>query len=53
MTDAECIRFLQAAMSRLGLSWHGFRKVRRLVYKRHARRQPGDADVIRGALEPA
>lgn len=38
MTDSECIRFLQAALPRLRLRWAGFRKVRRLVYKRLARR---------------
>ena len=38
MTDAECTRFLQAALPRLGLRWPGFRKVRRLVCKRLAKR---------------
>ncbi|HEX9673917.1 MAG TPA: CheR family methyltransferase [Burkholderiales bacterium] len=38
MTDTDCISFLQAALPRLGLRWPGFRKVRRLVCKRLARR---------------
>jgi chemotaxis protein methyltransferase CheR len=38
MTDSECIGFLQSALPRLGLRWPGFRKVRRLVCKRLARR---------------
>jgi len=38
MTDSDCIGFLQAALPRLGLRWPGFRKVRRLVCKRLARR---------------
>lgn len=36
--DAEGIRFLQWCLPRLGLRWQGFRKVRKLVYKRIARR---------------
>jgi len=38
MTDSECNGFLQAALHRLRLRWPGFRKVRRLVCKRLARR---------------
>ena len=38
MTDPDCTRFLQAALPRLRLRWAGFRKVRRLVCKRLARR---------------
>lgn len=38
IADIDCTRFLQAALPRLGLRWPGFRKVRRLVCKRVARR---------------
>jgi len=38
MTDSDCIGFLQAELPRLRLRWPGFRKVRRLVCKRLARR---------------
>lgn len=38
MTDAEGIQFLQWCLPRLGLRWPGFRRVRRQVYKRIARR---------------
>jgi chemotaxis protein methyltransferase CheR len=38
MTDPDCARFLQAVLPRLGLRWAGFRKVRRIVCKRLARR---------------
>ncbi len=38
MNDAECARFLQWALPRMGLRWAGFRKVRRGVCKRVARR---------------
>jgi chemotaxis protein methyltransferase CheR len=38
MTDAECVDFLQWALPRMGLRWHGFRKVRRQVCRRVARR---------------
>ncbi len=38
MTDSECTRFLQEALPRLHLRWAGFRKVRKLVCKRVARR---------------
>lgn len=55
MNDLECIRFLQAALPRLGLRWPGFRKVRRLVRKRIARRlqERGlpDLDAYRAYLD--
>jgi hypothetical protein len=38
MRDAEGVEFLQWCLPRLGLRWPGFRKVRRQVYKRVARR---------------
>ena len=38
MTDAECVAFLQWALPQLDLRWSGFRKVRRQVCKRIARR---------------
>jgi chemotaxis protein methyltransferase CheR len=38
VTDAECVRFLQWALPRLGLRWQGFRKVRRQVCRRVSRR---------------
>ena len=38
MRDEECIPFLQWALPRLGLSWPGFRKVRRQVCRRISRR---------------
>ena len=38
MTDADCVAFLRWALPRLGLRWPGFRKVRRQVCKRVARR---------------
>ncbi len=38
MTDADCVAFLQWALPRLGLRWAGYRKVRRQVCKRVARR---------------
>jgi chemotaxis protein methyltransferase CheR len=38
MTDSDCIGFLQAVLPRLGLRWPGFRRVRRIVCKRLARR---------------
>lgn len=36
--DADCIAFLQWALPRLGLRWAGYRKVRRQVCRRAARR---------------
>jgi chemotaxis protein methyltransferase CheR len=36
--DSEGIQFLQWCLPRLGLRWQGFRKVRKRVYKRIARR---------------
>jgi chemotaxis protein methyltransferase CheR len=38
VTDRECVAFLQWALPRLGLSWPGFRRVRRQVCKRVSRR---------------
>jgi len=38
MDDRQCIRFLQEWLPRLGLRWEGYRKVRRTVCKRIARR---------------
>jgi len=38
MKDAECVEFLQWALPRLHLHWPGYRKVRRQVCKRVARR---------------
>jgi len=38
MRDIECTAFLQWALPQLGRSWPGYRKVRRLVCKRLARR---------------
>jgi chemotaxis protein methyltransferase CheR len=54
-TDAECVDFLQWALPRLGLRWQGFRKVRRQVCRRVARRIAelglADADAYRLYLE--
>jgi len=38
VSDAECVVFLQWALPQLGLRWPGFRKVRRQVCRRVARR---------------
>jgi chemotaxis protein methyltransferase CheR len=38
VTDADCVAFLQWVLPRLGLRWAGYRKVRRRVCKRVARR---------------
>lgn len=38
MTDAECVDFLRWALPRLDRRWDGYRRVRRLVAKRLARR---------------
>lgn len=38
MQDSECVEFLQWALPRLARQWSGFRKVRRTVCKRIARR---------------
>ena len=38
MKDADCAAFLQWALPRMGLRWQGFRKVRRRLCKRIARR---------------
>jgi chemotaxis protein methyltransferase CheR len=36
--DAEGVAFLQESLPKLGLRWRGFRKVRRIVYRRLERR---------------
>lgn len=55
MTDAECVAFMQWALPRLGLRWPGFRKVRRQVCKRLARRVRdlgiGDLATYRAQLD--
>ena len=38
MNDSNCVQFLQWALPRLGMRWHGFRKVRGQVCKRLRRR---------------
>ncbi len=38
MTDAECVAFLRWALPRLGMRWAGFRRVRRQVCRRMAKR---------------
>ncbi len=38
MGDTDCVRFLQWALPQMGFRWPGFRKVRRQVCKRIARR---------------
>ena len=38
MRDAECVRFLQWALPRMGFRWSGFRKVRGQVCKRIGKR---------------
>ena len=38
MDDRDCVAFLQWALPRLGMRWHGFRKVRHRVCKRIDRR---------------
>jgi chemotaxis protein methyltransferase CheR len=38
MSDTDCVMFLQWALPQLGLSWAGFRKVRRQICKRVKRR---------------
>lgn len=38
MRDADCVEFLQWALPQLNMRWRGFRKVRRQVCKRVARR---------------
>lgn len=55
MTDSEGVQFLQWCLPRLHLSWPGFRKVRRQVYKRINRRlqqlQLPNIDTYRDYLE--
>lgn len=59
MRDRDCVAFLQWALPRLGMRWPGFRKVRRQVCRRIARRlgEIGLADLAayrrRLAAEPA
>jgi chemotaxis protein methyltransferase CheR len=38
LKDADCVRFLQWALPRLGMRWQGFRRVRRQVCRRLQRR---------------
>jgi chemotaxis protein methyltransferase CheR len=53
--DAACVAFLQWALPRLGLRWAGYRRVRRQVCRRLARRLAGlglrDFEEYRGHLE--
>jgi chemotaxis protein methyltransferase CheR len=53
--DADCVALLQWALPRLGLSWAGFRKVRRQVCKRIAARMRAlrlaDAAAYRARLD--
>jgi len=55
MTDADCTTFLQWALPRMARRWAGYRKVRKLVCKRLARRLRGLAlptlDAYRHRLE--
>jgi chemotaxis protein methyltransferase CheR len=55
MQDPECIAFLQWALPRLRMRWPGYRKVRRQVCKRVARRLAGlgltDTFTYRAYLE--
>jgi chemotaxis protein methyltransferase CheR len=53
--DAACVAFLQWALPRLGLRWAGYRKVRRQVCRRLARRlaelELADLDAYRVRLD--
>lgn len=55
MKDVDCVAFLQWALPRLGLDWHGFRKVRRQVCRRIGARMRelglADAGAYRERLE--
>lgn len=55
MNDNECVAFLQSVLPRLGLRWHGYRRVRRQVCKRIARRlralELADLDAYRARLK--
>jgi chemotaxis protein methyltransferase CheR len=55
LTDAECVALLRCALPRLGLRWAGFRRVRRQVCRRIARRMRElgvqDARAYRTRLE--
>lgn len=59
MRDADCVRFLRWALPRLGFRWPGFRRVRRQVCRRIAKRLRelgvADLDAYRELLatEPA
>ena len=54
MKDSDCVHFLQWALPRLRLRWSGFRRVRRQVCKRIARRlrelELSDLDAYRDYL---
>jgi chemotaxis protein methyltransferase CheR len=55
LSDAECVDMLRFALPRLGLRWEGFRRVRRQVCRRVARRMRelgvSDAGAYRARLE--
>jgi len=55
MKDSDCVEFLQWALPRLNMRWAGFRRVRRQVCKRIARRLNelglGSLDQYRNRLE--
>jgi chemotaxis protein methyltransferase CheR len=55
MTDDECVAFLQWCLPRMGMRWRGFRKVRRQVRRRIAKRMAqlglGDLAAYRDRLE--
>lgn len=55
MNDSACVEFLRWALPRLRMRWPGFRKVRRQVCKRIARRVRAlglpDLETYRGRLE--
>ncbi len=55
MKDVDCVAFLQWALPRLGLDWHGFRRVRRQVCRRVSARIRAaglaDAHAYRDRLE--
>lgn len=55
MRDEDCVRFLQWALPRMRLRWPGFRKVRRQVCRRIARRMEAldcaDVNAYRARLE--
>ncbi|MEE9561760.1 MAG: CheR family methyltransferase [Thermoanaerobaculia bacterium] len=55
MSDRDCVRFLHWALPRMGFRWPGFRKVRRQVCRRIARRlhelELADLEAYRRHLE--